>query len=347
MPQLVRIAVVGAGLIGKAHIKRITDEPEAELAAIVDPSPQTKELAQQAGTLWIPDIETMLETVKPDGVVIATPNQLHVSGGMAAVRAGVPVLIEKPISDNVESAMAFVEAAEAARVPVLVGHHRRHSPLIQRAKEIVTSGRLGKITAVNGLCWFLKPKEYFDGKGSWRREPGGGVVLINLIHVIDDLRNICGDIVRIQAAESSAARDFPVEDTAAMILHFANGALGTLSISDAAAAPWSWELTSGENKVYPHTDQFCYLVAGTEGSVTIPRLDFWRHDGERGWWSPIESERRIVPEQDPLTAQIQHFCRVIRGEEKPLLDGRGGTRTLETTLAVNRAAATGQTITLT
>jgi len=226
-------------------------------------------------------------------------------------------------------------------VPILVGHHRRHSPLIQRGKEIVASGRLGKITTVNGMCLFRKPsKDYFEGKNAWRREPGGGVVLINLIHVIDDLRNICGDIVAIQAAESNAARGFVVEDTAAMILHFASGALGTLTISDAANAPWSWELTSGENKAYPHTDQFCYLVSGMEGSVTIPRLDFWHHEGD-GWWTPMSTERSIVPEQDPLTLQMRHFCAVLRGEAEPVLDGRGGTRTLETTLAVKKAAAEG------
>ena len=65
-------------------------------------------------------------------------------------------------------------------------------------------------------------------------------MLINLIHTIDDLRNICGDIVAVQAAELNSARGFEVEDTAAMILHFAGGALGALTISDSANAPWSW-----------------------------------------------------------------------------------------------------------
>ena len=122
------------------------------------------------------------------------------------------------------------------------------------------------------------------------------MVLINL-HVVDDLRNICGDVIGVQAAESNTARGFPVEDTAAMILRFASGALGTLIISDAAASPWSWELTSGENKAYPHTHQFCYLVAGTKGSLTVPRLDVWSHEGD-GWWTPIQSARSVEPEQD-------------------------------------------------
>jgi len=340
-----RIAVVGAGLIGQAHIKRILEEPEARLAGIADPSPQSKAQAEALGVAWAPDIETLLSQAKPDGVVIATPNQLHVPHGMAAVRANVPMLLEKPVADDVDSALALVAAAEQAGVPILVGHHRRHSPLMRRAREIIASGRLGQVTAVNGLCWFRKPNDYFEGKNAWRREPGGGVVLINLIHMIDDLRNLCGDVVSVQASESIAARGFSVEDTAAMILRFVNGALGTLTISDAAAAPWSWELTSGENKTYPQTDQFCYMVAGTEGSVTVPRLEFWSHSGD-GWWTPIRSDRTIVPEQDPLSLQMRHFVDVVRGETKPIMSGREGTRTLETTLAVKQAAATGQVIQL-
>ena len=266
----VRIVIAGAGLIGQAHLKRVLDEPEAELVGIIDTDPKVGEQAAKLGVEWATNIDTMLDRVKPDGIVIALPNQAHFSAGKAAIRAGVATLIEKPVCNTVEEAEQLAEEADRSGVPVLVGHHRRHSPLIKRAKQIIETGRLGKITAVNGLGWFLKPQDYFEGKTSWRREPGGGVVMINLIHVIDDLRNLCGDIVSVRAAVSNAARGFPIEDTAGVILTFRSGAIGTVSISDAAAAPWSWELTSGENGAYPCTDQFCYLIAGMEGSLSIP-----------------------------------------------------------------------------
>ncbi len=346
MAEPVLIAVAGAGLIGQAHIKRILDDPGARLAAIIDPSPAAAEQAAALGVPAFSDLAEGLRAVRPEGVVIATPNQLHVPHGLAAVEARVPMLLEKPVSGDLASALRLVEAAEAADVPVLVGHHRRHSPLMQRAHAAVASGSLGRVVAAAGLCLFRKPdRGYFDGPCSWRREPGGGVVLINLIHVIDDMRNLCGEIAAVQAVTSNAARGFPVEDTAAILLHFANGALGTLTLSDAAAAPWSWEMTAGENKAYPHTDQFCYLVAGTDGSLSVPRLDTWRHAGD-GWWTPLEASREIVPEQDPLALQMRHFCQVARREAAPLLDGRGGARTLEATLAVVRAAANGETVRL-
>ncbi|MFO1047326.1 MAG: Gfo/Idh/MocA family oxidoreductase [Geminicoccaceae bacterium] len=340
----VRLAVVGAGLIGRQHIRRVQSEPEAALVAIVDPTDGARELAQGSGTPWFPDLAALLRADRPDGVIVATPNQLHVANGLACVEAGVPMLMEKPVSDDVASGWELVAATEQAGVPMLVGHHRRHSPLINEAKAIVASGAIGRVTAVNGLCWFLKPRDYFDV--AWRRQPGAGVVLINLIHVIDDLRNICGDLQSVQALQANAVRGFAVEDTAAILLRFRSGALGTISISDTVASPWSWELTSGEDKAFPRTDQSCYLIGGTEGAVSVPRLEVWRHASDKAWWGPIQAERRIVPEQDPLVLQLRQFCRVVRREEPPLLGGREAMKTLEATLAVKESAATGKAIEL-
>jgi predicted dehydrogenase len=164
---------------------------------------------------------------------------------------------------------------------------------------------------------------------------------------VDDLHNLCGDVVSVQAAEANTARGFPVEDTVAIVLRFSSGALGTLTISDAAAAPWSWELTSGENKAYPHTDRFCYLVAGT-ATARVPRLDVWRHGGD-GWWTPIESERTVVPEQDPLTLQMRHFVQAVRAARlnRSWAAARARVaRILEPTLGVKRAARTRETVRL-
>lgn len=341
----VRIAVVGAGLIGQAHIQRILEEPKAKLAAIIGPSPQARALAERFNVAYFAELGEGLRESRPDGLVIATPNQLHVANGLAAVAAGVPMLLEKPISDDLVGAKRLVEAAEASGVSILVGHHRRHSPLIRRAREIVQSGRLGSITAVTGLCLFRKPASYFEEPYEWRRRPGGGVLLINLTHVMDDLHNLCGDLVSVQAVGSNITRGFAVDDTAAILLRFATGTLGTIMISDATQAPWSWEMTSGENNVYPKTDEFCYLIAGTAGSLTIPQLKLWRHEGD-GWHTPLTAERCAVAEEDPLTLQMRHFCEVVQGEVKPLLDGRGGLSTLTATLAVRLAAETGNIVRL-
>ena len=92
--------------------------------------------------------------------------------------------------------------------------------------------------AVMGSAAFLKPDHYYED-APWRKQPGGGPILLNMIHEVHNLRILCGDIVAVQAFASNAVRGFPVEDTVAINLRFANGALGTFLLSDTAACPKS------------------------------------------------------------------------------------------------------------
>jgi hypothetical protein len=125
--DVVRIAVAGAGLIGKRHIEEVDASDSAVLASIVDPGPAGRELAQIYGVPCYPSLAELFAKDKSDGIILATPNQLHVAGGLECVEAGVPVLVEKPIGDTVASATRLVEAGESARVSVLTGHHRNYS----------------------------------------------------------------------------------------------------------------------------------------------------------------------------------------------------------------------------
>lgn len=342
MAAPVRIAVVGAGLIGKRHIQHILAEPAAILAAVVDPSPAARDLARACGVGWFPDFAALLAARKPDGIVFATPNKLHVENGLAAVAAGIPALIEKPLADDLAEGARLVAAAEAAGVPLLVGHHRRHNPMIQRAKEIITSGQLGRLVSAHGFFWLMKPDDYFDVE--WRRQSGAGPILTNLIHDVDLLRYLVGEIASVQALTSNIVRNFAIEETAAVLLAFENGAIGTFSISDTIVAPWSWEHTTGENPVYPQSDQCCYTIGGTHGSLTIPKLEIWSNKDTRSWLQPFSVERTYTALQDPLRLQIQHFCRVIRGAEKPLVSGCEGLRTLQVIDAIKKAARDGSRV---
>jgi len=338
----VKIAVMGAGLIGKRHAAHVRAEIGATLSAIIDPAPAGKVFAEEIGVAWYPALDALLTNGKPDGVIVATPNQLHVANGLELVAAGIPMLVEKPLADSVDSARKLVHAAEAANVPLLVGHHRRHNPMIRKAREAIDAGRLGRILTLNGQFWLVKPDDYFDV--DWRRQEGAGPVLINLIHDIDLFRYLCGEIVGVQALSSNAVRGNPAEETAVAILRFANGALGTVSASDTVVSPWSWELTTGENPAYPQQDQSCYQIGGTHGALTIPSLELWSHTDKRGWWEPLRRERIPFVPEDPLQAQVRHFCAVIRGEEAPLVSGREGLATLAVIEAVKQAARTGAPI---
>ncbi|MBI3503531.1 MAG: Gfo/Idh/MocA family oxidoreductase [Proteobacteria bacterium] len=336
------IAVVGAGLIGQRHAALVAASADAALVAIVDPSTAAAVVAGRHGAPLFGSIGDMLAKLRPDGMIVATPNQMHVEHGLAAIAAGIPVLVEKPIADDLAGGLRFVEAAEKAGVPLAVGHHRRHNPKIAAAKAIVESGRLGRIVAVHASFWLAKPDGYFEA--AWRRMPGGGPVLLNLIHDVDLLRHLCGDVEQVQALSSNAVRGNPVEESCVALLKFKSGALGTVTVSDAVAAPWSWELTAGENPAYPDTGEAAYQIGGTLGSLAVPTLDVWSYGGKPDWMTPIEMRRETAPALDPLALQIAQFCRVIRGTERPLVSGREGLRTLELVAAIQTAARDGATV---
>jgi predicted dehydrogenase len=335
----VNIAVIGEGLIGRRHIEVLRSGGERyRLAAVADPA--TAAAARHHGAPHYAEYEDLLDDVKPDGAVIAVPNQLHVAVGLACVARKIPVLVEKPIADTLASALELVAAAERARVPILVGHHRRHNPIMRKAAEAIAGGAIGRIVAATAFWLSHKPPDYF--KIGWRREPGGGPVLINAIHDIDCLRMLVGEIETVQAASARAARGFPVEDTAAAVLRFRGGALGTLLVSDAVSAPWSWEWTSRENPFYPHEPENCFLIAGTLGSLAVPSLELrWHEAGHEDWAVPLTQRRIAAPPADPYVEQMRNFAGVIRGTEAPVLSGTDGARTLAATLAITASAASG------
>ncbi|MEO3989739.1 Gfo/Idh/MocA family protein [Pseudocitrobacter cyperus] len=323
----VRLAVIGAGAIGRKHIEVIQQSSESILVALADPSEQAKELADALGVEWYADINDMLDEVKPDGVINATPNTLHVPCAMACVARAIPVLVEKPVAESPERARELVDAARRNNVPVLVGHHRRHNALTAAAKALIDGGKLGKIVAVSAHWMLQKPDDYFDV--SWRREPGAGPLLVNLVHDIDLMRYLLGEIAEVQAMASSETRGFANEDSAVVNLRFACGTLGSAVLSDCSVSPWSWEMNSAENPIYAHTPENCYLISGSQGALAIPQMRWWRYGEKTGWHEPLISETLPVDAIDPFILQLNHFIAVIRGEATPIIDAADALRSLE------------------
>ena len=343
--QPVRLLLIGAGVIGRTHIDRIGRDPHLALAGIAEPSAAGKALAEQLGVPWAASHLELLDRTQAQGAIVATPNASHVGMAIDCLERGVAALVEKPVADTVAEALALVQAQQRTGVPVLVGHHRRHNPINSRARSILQDGRLGRVVTANVMCTVLKPDAYFDA--AWRRQPGGGPVLINLIHEIDMLRFLCGEITEVQALSSNAVRGFAVEDTAAAVLRFASGALGTVVLSDAAASPWCWDFCAAEQDQYPRQDVQSHFIAGTHGSLSLPDLALWNYRGERSWHAEMTLEKTFVHKADAYSRQLQHFAAVIEGRETPLCSALDGLRTLQATLAVAEAARSGHAVSCT
>ena len=349
MPEtqpLPAVAVIGAGAIGAAHARLMRRGNACRLAAIADPSPAAAALAEELGVPHLADYRALLEGTPPDAVIVATPNQTHLPIGAAFLERGIPVLVEKPIADTLEAARALNEAAARHGTPLLVGHHRRHNPILKAASSALAGGLIGELTTASILASFLKHEGYFGL--SWRREAGGGPVLINLIHEIDLVHYVCGEIASVQAVTSNARRGFAVEDSAVVLLRLVNGALVTLALSDTVAAPWSWDLVSGESPNYPPVPApvRTHFLGGTKGGLSLPDLGHWRYEGKAGWHEPLSYSSLAFAPADPYEEQLRHLAQVARGLESPLCTGADAARTLAATLAVHEAAGQGGTIVL-
>ncbi|MGI9393387.1 MAG: Gfo/Idh/MocA family protein [Boseongicola sp.] len=343
MPE--RLALVGAGAIGRRHLNAIGNSKTAELAAIVDPSPHARLLADESGVPHFEDTAQMLKAVAPTGVIVATPTEHHSAPALTALNHSCHVLIEKPIAATLADAQEIIELSNSTNKHVLVGHHRRYYPQVEKAREIVQSGALGKIVAVSGQWCLRKHDEYYEP--DWRKKWQAGPVLTNLIHEMDYLRYILGPVDSVQAETSNEIQGFEKEDAAAILLRFASGALGTFVLSDQADSPWAWEFATGETRFYPCSGQNCIRFMGTNGALDFPNLQLWNSTEKTGnWYSPMAVEEFGLELGDAFTRQIDHFTDVIAGRAQPGVTAIDATQTLKATLAVLKAANTGTRVEL-
>jgi predicted dehydrogenase len=341
-----RVGVVGAGMIGRRHIATAIASADAELVGVADTLPADDPAVASLPCPYVRSHRDLIAQCRPDALVIATPNRLHVSMGIDAARAGVHLLVEKPIADTIDDACELLREARRAGVAVLVGHHRRHHAQAAEAKRLLADGRLGTLVGATVLWAARKPDAYFDA--AWRKVAGGGPVLINLIHEVDMLRFLGGEIAGVAGVTSSAQRGFEVEDSAAVVLRFAGGALGTILGTDAAASPWTIEQGLGESPLFPYSGQNAYRFVCTAGALEFPVLRVWTHadPAHADWHAPIAPVPVKSFDRDPYVEQLRHLRAVIEGREEPLVSGADGTRTLAATLAIGASARTGAPVDL-
>ncbi len=348
------IAVLGAGLIGQRHALIVTALAEVNLTALVDPSPQATTLGEDLSCPVFGNLEALFDSGVPvDGVIVATPNNTHLELSLACIERGIPLLVEKPLAVDSTEAARIADASKASAVPVLVGHHRHYHAASQDTRELLQSGRLGQLVG-GQVTWCLrKPDDYFE-HGAWRKTAGGGPVWINLISEIDLLRYFYGEVLEVTAMTSNATRGAEIEDTAALVLRSENGALVNVPISDTAPSPWHFEGASGENPNIAATGHDEMRIVGTRGALGFPSLTLWQHDDDEtgNWGDPIhniklEASRKTdggMGGEIALTQQIEHFCRVIRGAEKPMVSSQDGLRNIRVTEAILASAQEGRVI---
>lgn len=339
----VRVGLIGAGSIGVRHMKAMGEVPEIALVAIADPSPAAVRIGAAQDIPIYPDAGAMLAQGDLDAVIIATPTERHHQDMMMALESRQTVLVEKPITATLAEADEVTRFAEQQGCHVLVGHQRRYYPCAAEAREIIAQGRIGKLMGVTGQWTTRKDDDYYNA--AWRRDVKAGPILTNLIHEIDLLRFICGDIATVSAEVTHHDQEFDKEDAVAISMKFVNSAVGTFLLSDRTPTPWTWEMALGESVRFPKTGQNAIRFLGTEGALDFPNLTLWSHANSDGdWHDEITAEQIKTSFVDAYIAQCRHLCAIVRGTETPIIDARNGSKSLAATLAAASSAASGRRV---
>lgn len=338
----ISIAIIGAGLIGAKHIAHIRKSPDFTLVGISDIN-RDAVAARYPDVAVFADAREMMDKAKPEAVVIASPNPLHAENAIDCARRGIHCIIEKPVTDTVESAVTLIAEVRKSGIKTLVGHHRRHHQQVQLFRETLSAGTLGPIVGVSAIWATYKPDSYFDA-GPWRQLKGGGVLLINLIHEIDFLRYTLGEIVAVSGMSAHRQRGFEVPDAACASIEFASGALGTFFITDSGVSPWTMEQGLGEAPEFPYSGQSSYRFIGGKGALEWPEMRLWQHAGTPNWNTPVLARELHPATINPYDAQLAHFAAVVRGTVPSIQPAEDGLKTLIATAAVSEAAISGERI---
>jgi predicted dehydrogenase len=343
----IRIAVAGAGYIGQAHMDVARASPSCTLSAVVDPSPAAVALAAQAGVPLYASLEELIAKDRPDGVVLATPNQLHVPHALTCIAAGLPILLEKPIAPTVAEAESLLRVVDERGAKVLIGHHRAHSPIMAKAREVVASGQLGRLVTVVGSATFYKPDQYY-ADAPWRKEPGAGPILLNMIHEVHNLRMLCGDIVAVQAFASMprAISRWRTPWPSTCVLPTGRWARSCCRTPPPARAAGS----RPRRRTRPIRATTTKTATSSAAPTAASRCRPCGSRPTRGRKTARGGNRSTgtvgMVRDDPLKHQIEHFGAVVRGEAQPLVSARDGLLNLRVTEAIAEAAKTGQVVQL-
>lgn len=356
-----RIGIIGCGTIGPTHAGALRQIEGVTLAAVADTDAERARgmAAKFSVTNIYESHAALLADPTLDAVTVCTPSGTHAEIGIAAMRAGKHVLLEKPMDVTLEACDRLIEVQqETGRVLAVVSQHRFDAGT-KLAKAAVETGQLGTLVLADATVKWWRTQEYYDSgdwRGTWEWD-GGGALMNQGVHTVDLLLWLAGEVTSLYGQVRTAAhRRIEVEDVAAAALTFANGALGTLTATTAAypGLPVRIDLygtlgslilegdclralhfTSGESHTSEATAAHALAVA--QGGSAAVREDA----GQR---SPSAPGGAVWG--DAHRAQIEDFLAAIQTGRRPLVDGREGRKPLEVILGVYRSARTGQPVRL-
>ncbi|HEY7195379.1 MAG TPA: Gfo/Idh/MocA family oxidoreductase [Gemmatimonadales bacterium] len=324
-----KIGVVGAGTWGKNHVRTVAGLADAELTAVCDTDAKVRERVarQYPAALVTGEVPALLEAV--EAVIVASPAATHATVARQAIEAGKPVLVEKPFALSGRDAEAVAKLAEQRGLPVLAGHLLVYHPAVEKLREMVQQGELGRVFYLYGLRVNLGQVRK-DENALWSFGPHDVSVALYLLGE---------EPVRV-AAQGKSYLQPAIEDVVFLTMEFASGVLAHVQMSWLDPHKERKLTVVGAKKMVvfddmepreklriydkgvdrpPEYGSFGESLAIREGDIFIPR----------------------IPAVEPLAAELAHFVRAARGTEAPRASAADGVRVVRVLEAASRSLARG------
>lgn len=336
-----KVGVIGCGTISKyRHLPEYNANKQVEIVAVCDiVEERAKKMAEEYGAKAFTDYKEVLKLDDIDAISVCLPNYLHAPVSIDALNAGKHVLCEKPMATSKEEAEAMIEAAIANGKKLMIGHNQRFVTSHQKAKEIIDSGKLGKIYSFKTTFGHAGPEGWsVDGAESWffnKKQAFIGAMGDLGVHKADLIRYLLGEFTEVGAFIETNAKQFSdVDDNAVCILRTESGIIGTL------AASWAY-VSSGDNSTIIYGEkgtlrleadpEYSLIEEYRDGSVVNHKLDKIQTNEEGGQTS---------------SHVISHFVESIVENKEPLINGEEGMKSLQIILAALESQETKQIVSL-
>lgn len=345
----VRIGIIGMGNMGRYHADYLLagKVKRAELTAVCSTSPQKLASYGDKGVKIFDDGEKLIRSGTVDAVLIATPHYQHTSLGIAAIEAGMHVMVEKPISAHKADAERLIAAARAhPKIVFGAMFQMRAEPRYAKIRKLIQDGELGQIVRINWIItdWFRSEAYYSSGgwRATWKGE-GGGVLINQCLHQLDTLQWLCGMPAKVRGfCQLGRYHNIEVEDNVTVFLEWANGATGVFISS------------TGE---LPGTNRF--EIAGTKGKIVLEKdtLTFIRNEVPADQWNKTSKIGFAKPDVWNVTIPfgnadlphahfMQNFVEAILDGVPLNVPGEDGIHSIELANVMLYSSLIGETVTL-
>ena len=332
------------------HAKAIQNISNARLAGVWSRTSKTAEdFASVYKTLAYTDISKMVNDNHVDLVIVCNAHPFHIQPALEAAKAGANVLVEKPLSSNLQDCDDIIKICKDYNVKLGVISQRRWYEPVKRVKEAIALGKIGRpvLATVTILGW--RDKAYYDSdawRGSWKTE-GGGVLVNQAPHQLDILLWYMGEVDEVYGIWRNMNHPYiEVEDTAVAIVKFKSGAIGNIVVSNSQKPGIYGKVhVHGENGASAgvQTDGGAMFIAGSTGVAEPPVNDLWTIPGEENMLKEwIKQDTETFNSCDPTVCymqyQIEDFINALENNSEPSVTGEDGRRTVELFTSIYRSS---------